>query len=390
MLRLADLNPLKFSSSDDERAFFQIYCLDQLPLIRFSVLLAGVMLYVFFIWDRTVDSSNWQTTQVIRGSVLTPWIWGMAGLLLIPKLQKYLELIMLLGIIVAISILLYICVLLNHAFDYAESGYIIVLFFMITLLPARLPYYLTVFVLSLAMANIAQIYAGGYKEGMLLINNLYGSSAIILATFSVVFREKSARKQFKDRKALENAQREVNALLETYIPPDELRLLKERRLRSSGQDVRIAISYRRTDSDAIAGRIRDRLAIHFGAGSVFMDIDNIPYGRDFRSHIDDVLKKTDIVLAIVGPKWAAFEGGKARIADPADPVRIEIETAMALGVSVLPVLVGGATMPTDLDLPESLVGFAFRNAAEVQSGRDFGHHMERLIRAVDDTTVVRH
>src|SRR5215212_9966245 len=46
----------------------------------------------------------------------------------------------------------------------------------------------------------------------------------------------------------------------------------------------IIISYRRADSDAIAGRIRDKLATHFGEDSVFMDIDSIPFGIDFREH----------------------------------------------------------------------------------------------------------
>jgi hypothetical protein len=48
---------------------------------------------------------------------------------------------------------------------------------------------------------------------------------------------------------------------------------------------KIVISYRRQDSEAIAGRIRDRLAGHYGAESIFMDIDNIPFGTDFREHI---------------------------------------------------------------------------------------------------------
>ena len=45
---------------------------------------------------------------------------------------------------------------------------------------------------------------------------------------------------------------------------------------------KIIISYRRSDSDAIAGRIRDRLAGYYGDDSIFMDIDNIPFGMDFR------------------------------------------------------------------------------------------------------------
>ena len=43
---------------------------------------------------------------------------------------------------------------------------------------------------------------------------------------------------------------------------------------------RIAISYRRSDSSAISGRIFDRLVAHYGKPSVFMDIDNIPFGTE--------------------------------------------------------------------------------------------------------------
>jgi hypothetical protein len=40
--------------------------------------------------------------------------------------------------------------------------------------------------------------------------------------------------------------------------------------------MKILISYRREDSEHITGRIYDRLAAHFGGGSLFMDIDTIP------------------------------------------------------------------------------------------------------------------
>jgi hypothetical protein len=49
------------------------------------------------------------------------------------------------------------------------------------------------------------------------------------------------------------------------------------------------------------------------------------------------------------------------------------------------VLVNGAHMPKVREPPESLKDFSFRNAAEVDSGRDFRQHMDRLIRAIDKT-----
>jgi hypothetical protein len=73
----------------------------------------------------------------------------------------------------------------------------------------------------------------------------------------------------------------------------------------------------------------------------------------------------------------------ARIHDDADPVRIEVETALQRGVPVIPVLVGDTKMPTASQLPPSLKDFAFRNAVRVDSGQDFDHHTDRLLRAMD-------
>ena len=65
----------------------------------------------------------------------------------------------------------------------------------------------------------------------------------------------------------------------------------------------IIISYRRSDSAAIAGRIRDRLAEYYGADAVFMDIDSIPFGIDFRQQIQEVVTKNHMMLVLIGPKW---------------------------------------------------------------------------------------
>ena len=49
---------------------------------------------------------------------------------------------------------------------------------------------------------------------------------------------------------------------------------------------------------------------------------------------------------------------------------------------VVPVLVHDATMPKPADLPPSMRDFAFYNAADVDSGRDFHPHMDRLMRSI--------
>ena len=147
---------------------------------------------------------------------------------------------------------------------------------------------------------------------------------------------------------------------------------------------KIIISYRRSDSAAIAGRIRDRLVGRYGAEAVFMDIENIPFGQDFRTHIRDTLLQSDVLIAILGPKWLGRgKTASPRILNETDPVRIEIETALQGAIPIVPVLVDNGRMPEAAEVPASLKDFAFLNAATVDTGRDFHQHMDRLIQALD-------
>jgi uncharacterized membrane protein YhaH (DUF805 family) len=146
----------------------------------------------------------------------------------------------------------------------------------------------------------------------------------------------------------------------------------------------IILSYRRDDTGAIAGRIFDRLAGHYGADQVFMDIDSIPIGLDFREHIQETLMRCDVLLAVVGRHWAAPDHkGGFRISEENDWVRIEVEAALVKKIPVIPVLIDDAVLPPAASLPEGLRGLAFRQAALVNSGRDFHPHMDRLIKAMD-------
>jgi len=147
---------------------------------------------------------------------------------------------------------------------------------------------------------------------------------------------------------------------------------------------KVFLSYRRSDASAIAGRIFDRLVVYYGREAVFMDVDDIPIGTDFKKYIDGFLHQCDILLAIVGTKWlVADDSGAPRLLDTDDPVRNELKTALQIGVPIIPVLVDGARMPGESELPDDLREFTVRNAAEVASGRDFDAHTDRLIRSIN-------
>ena len=99
---------------------------------------------------------------------------------------------------------------------------------------------------------------------------------------------------------------------------------------ASGTNPKIVLSYRRTDA-AMAGRIFDRLVQHFGKSSLFIDIDNVPFGVDFRKHIDDALKTSDLLIAVVGRNWVGAQSdGKARIMNEADKLNAPLNGILML------------------------------------------------------------
>ena len=144
----------------------------------------------------------------------------------------------------------------------------------------------------------------------------------------------------------------------------------------------VFISYRRSDSGYVAQAIRDRLIADFGEGSVFMDIDNIPLGVDFRKYIVDAVTQCDALIALIGDDWAGTAGDTRRIDNADDFVRIELETALGRGIPVIPVLVDNATVPSAAQLPPTLSALAYRNATEVRSGKVLTAHLDMLVRGV--------
>jgi len=142
----------------------------------------------------------------------------------------------------------------------------------------------------------------------------------------------------------------------------------------------IFISYRRDDAKHAAGRLVDRLGRTFTSDQLFLDIDNIEPGVDFKKVLSDKVQACDVLLAVIGPGWVASTDGKGarRLDSPKDFVRIEIEAALARDVRVIPVLVDGARMPDEDDLPETLRPLVFRNA--VRSSMSASRRMLRISR----------
>lgn len=133
----------------------------------------------------------------------------------------------------------------------------------------------------------------------------------------------------------------------------------------------IFLSYRRDDSGGHAGRLADDLKQAFAGDQVWRDIEAIEAGADFVDAIGKAIGSCSVLLALIGPRWldAKNAAGERRLDDPNDFVRLEIATALERGVRVIPVLVGGAIMPSEPALPEVLRPLSRRQAHELTDKR---------------------
>jgi TIR domain len=139
------------------------------------------------------------------------------------------------------------------------------------------------------------------------------------------------------------------------------------------------------DSAMATGRICDNLKQRFGTSNIFQDISRIPLGSDFRVVIDDEVSKCDVMLVVIGRTWASItdEHGYLRLDQSNDFVRLDIETALRRGIPVIPVLVEGAHMPSEEDLPDSIKLLVYRNGFDVRSDIHFNSDMNELIERLE-------
>lgn len=137
-------------------------------------------------------------------------------------------------------------------------------------------------------------------------------------------------------------------------------------MEGSGHPLRAFISYRRSDTQSASRQLAEALKVRFGPDDVFFDTRDIAAGVEWRRDTIRRVKESDVVLAVIGPHWAAAADDRARrgLLDRTDEdlVRLEIETAFTHGATVIPVLVDDAEMPARESLPRP-----FRPLAEVQA-----------------------
>ncbi|MEU4474968.1 toll/interleukin-1 receptor domain-containing protein [Micromonospora sp. NPDC023888] len=147
------------------------------------------------------------------------------------------------------------------------------------------------------------------------------------------------------------------------------------------QRPRVFLSYRRSDSERVTRAVYDALVARYGPHQVFLDAHSLVPGRDYRTELPRVVRRCNVVLVMIGPSWleARDNGGRRRLDQPDDYVRLEIETALEAQRTVVPVLVDGADRPRPDDLPESLAALPYRQGARLRPEADLPDDVAVLV-----------
>jgi SIR2-like domain/TIR domain len=133
--------------------------------------------------------------------------------------------------------------------------------------------------------------------------------------------------------------------------------------------LKVFISYRRDDTEEAAVRLYERLAPRLGEENVYLDVKSNRAGTAFLARIKSEGAKGSAFLALIGRRWLASHEQRAplRPGDPTDYVELELELALNKWPGrVIPVLVGGATMPDPAKLPKTIRGLVSLNASSVR------------------------
>src|SRR6185295_18215906 len=145
----------------------------------------------------------------------------------------------------------------------------------------------------------------------------------------------------------------------------------------------VFINYRRDDAAGDATLLFDRLTRIFAPECVFLDTQTIRPADEFDSVILHRVKCSDVLIVLIGPHWLDASGsdGGRRLDDPRDFVRVEIATALRLGLAVIPILIRQPRMPAAIELPEDIRPLAGIHAISL-SVNHFDADMAALARII--------
>jgi hypothetical protein len=151
------------------------------------------------------------------------------------------------------------------------------------------------------------------------------------------------------------------------------------------QKNKIFISYRQSDTQSEASRLKENLEDIFGADRVFFDIETLEPGLNFAKAIEKTLFQSAVVLVLIGESWIDVkdEDGNLRLFKEDDWVRKEVAMALAMDdTRVIPVLVKDAKKLSASQLPDNIKSLADFQWAELTIPR-WREDVDRLAKSLE-------
>jgi len=148
---------------------------------------------------------------------------------------------------------------------------------------------------------------------------------------------------------------------------------------------KIFISYRQSDTQSEASRLKENLEEVFGEENVFFDIETLEPGLNFAKAIEKTIQQSAVVLVLIGENWTEVkdEAGNLRLFKEDDWVRKEVALALEMeDIRVIPVLVKDAKKLSPNQLPDNIKSLADYQWAELTIPR-WRNDVEKLISSLE-------
>lgn len=225
---------LRFDDPNRELAFVRHFTLDDLGRTQAAMVLGAFVYCSFSAMDWILSPDAWAAATAIRLAVALLVLLPATLLLTRPGAHPWAEQIYLVYCVVPGCMLSVIYVFLRPSFDHGAAGMIVVILFVSTLLPLRIPSFAAFAVLTWACFALFETVAFHENPGFVLVNNAEIGAAYALSLYGVGAREFRARRQFRTTQALQIETARAEATL-SELRATQAHLVQAEKLAALGQ-----------------------------------------------------------------------------------------------------------------------------------------------------------